>query len=71
MGRPPEALYVVDRIEDDVVVLVDENERSVDAAVHRFQVLLEQGLVLRVPIGDKGIPQWGKAEVDRQGEDRS
>jgi hypothetical protein len=66
---PTEAVYVVDRIEDDIVVLVDEDEHSIDAAVHRFQVPLEEGLVLRVPIGDKGKPQWGKAEVDRQGEE--
>ncbi len=64
---PTEVVYVVDRIEDDIVVLVDEDEHSIDAAVHRFQVLLEEGLVLRVPIGDRGMPQWGKAEVDRQG----
>lgn len=65
----PEAVYVVDHIEDDIVVLVDEDEHLIDVAVHRFQVLLEEGLVLRVPIGDKGMPQWGRAEVDRQGEE--
>jgi hypothetical protein len=58
-----DAVYVVDRLEGDIVVLVDEEEKAVDAAVDRFQVPLEEGLVLQVPIGDKGIPQWGKAEV--------
>jgi hypothetical protein len=61
-----EVEYVVDRIEGDVAVLVDENERGVDIPVDRFQVPLEEGVVLRVPIGDKGMPQWGKAELDRR-----
>ena len=61
-----ERVYTIDRVEGDLVVLVDEDERTVDARVERFQVPLEEGLVLRIPIGDKGLPQWGKAEVDRE-----
>jgi hypothetical protein len=61
-----EVVYVVDRIEGDVAVLVDEKEHGTDVPVDRFQVPLEEGLVLRVPVGDKGIPQWGKAEPDRR-----
>ncbi len=61
-----ERLYVVDRIEGDVAVLIDEDQRSVDAPLDRFQLPLHEGLALRVPIGDKGAPQWGKAEIDRR-----
>ena len=61
-----ERLYVVDRIEGEVAVLIDEDQRSVDAPLDRFQVPLHEGLALRVPIGDKGAPQWGKAEIDRR-----
>ncbi len=61
-----ERLYVVDRIEGEVAVLIDEDQRSVEAPLDRFQVPLREGLALRVPIGDKGAPQWGKAEIDRR-----
>ncbi len=61
-----ERLYVVDRIEGEVAVLIDEDQRSVDAPLDRFQVPLHEGLALRVPIGDKGAPQWGKAAIDRR-----
>ncbi len=61
-----ERLYVVDRIEGEVAVLIDEDERSVDAPLDRFQLPLHEGLALRVPIGDKGAPQGGKAEIDRR-----
>ncbi len=61
-----ERLYVVDRIEGEVAVLIDEDQRSVDAPLDRFQVPLHEGLALRVPIGDQGAPQWGKAEIDRR-----
>ena len=61
-----ERLYVVDRIEGEVAVLIDEDQRSVDAPLDRFQLPLHEGLALRVPIGDKGAPQWGKAEIDRR-----
>ena len=61
-----ERLYVVDRIEGAVAVLIDEDQRSVDASLDRFQLPLHEGLALRVPIGDKGAPQWGKAEIDRR-----
>ncbi len=65
-GMSTERLYVVDRIEGEVAVLIDEDQRSVDAPVDRFQLPLHEGLALRVPIGDKGTPQWGKAEIDRR-----
>ena len=61
-----ERLYVVDRVEGEVAVLVDEDQRSVDAPLDRFQLPLHEGLALRVPIGDKGTPQWGKAQIDRR-----
>ncbi len=61
-----ERLYVVDRIEGEVAVLIDEDQRSVDAPLDRFQFPLHEGLALRVPIGDKGAAQWGKAEIDRR-----
>ncbi len=64
-----ERLYVVDRIEGEVAVLIDEDQRSVDAPLDRFQLPLHEGLALRVPIGDKGAPQWGKAEIDRRESD--
>ncbi len=65
-----ERLYVVDRIEGEFAVLIDEDQRSVDAPLDRFQLPLHEGLPLRVPIGDKGAPQWGKAEIDQRGFDR-
>ena len=61
-----ERLYVVDRIEGAVAVLIDEDQHSLDAPLDRFQLPLHEGQALRVPIGDKGAPQWGKAEIDRR-----
>ncbi len=61
-----ERLYVVDRIDGEVAVLIDEDQGSVDAPLDRFQLPLHEGLALRVPIGDKGAPPWGKAEIDRR-----
>ena len=43
-GMPTEVLYVVGRIESEVAVLDDEDQRSVDAPVGRFQLLLHEGL---------------------------
>ena len=60
-----ERLYDVHRIEGEVAVLVDEEKRAVDAPLAQFQLPLHEGLALRVPIRNKGAPQWRNAEIVR------
>jgi hypothetical protein len=73
-GRPreDEAIWVVDRIEGDVVVLVEDGSgASVDVARARLGsstdagARVDEGAVLRVPVVG-GVPDWGRAQADER-----
>jgi hypothetical protein len=67
MSSPPpsaERLYVVDRIEHTVAVLVDDQGRSASVPLERLPSGTGEGVVLRIPF-DNGVPNWSDAMVDR------
>jgi hypothetical protein len=67
---PDEAgqVWTVDRIEGDVVVLVEEEGegagRVVDVPRRELGVQVEEGSVLRVPASAGGEPDWARATLD-------
>jgi hypothetical protein len=72
MSSPPpsaERLYVVDRIEQAVAVLVDDNGRTASVPTERLPAGTGEGVVLRIPF-DNGVPNWSEAMVDRAETDR-
>ncbi len=57
-------VYVVDRIEGRIVVLVpDEGDVDVEMPRTQLSVAVQEGTVLRVPLKD-GVPDWKNAESD-------
>jgi hypothetical protein len=70
--REDEAIWVVDRIEGDVVVLVEDGSgASMDVARARLGsstdagARVDEGAVLRVPVVG-GVPDWGRAQADER-----
>lgn len=63
-------MFVVDRREGRTLVIVGDDDRSVDVPVTRVpKTCRVEGAVLRVPIDDAGEPYWEDARRDR-GEER-
>lgn len=61
---PNERLYVVDRIEGELVVLVDE-ETGEGVNMDSWELpLVDEGMVLRVSIQDDR-PKWATAAIDQ------
>ena len=74
-AQPPEeprsTLFVVDRREGAIVVLVDDDDRSIDVHAARLpRACRSEGAVIRVPLAPDGSPDWGRAKRDRQEERR-
>ncbi len=61
---PTERIYVVDRIEANIAVLVDEAGSETLVPLKRFRNPLREGSVIRVPVDSKANPQWGDGAVD-------
>ncbi len=66
---PPEAIFVVDRIEGDRIVLVPDDPSPADTdpqrVLRRTQLPpVAEGDVLRVPSKSEGRPNWSSAIVD-------
>lgn len=59
-----ERIYVVDRIELAVAVLVDEQGRTASVPVDRLPSGTGEGVVLRIPF-EQNVPNWSQAMVDR------
>jgi hypothetical protein len=57
--------YAVDRIDADLVVLIDDSGEEVLASLEELPTPLEEGTVLRVPIDVEGRHDWKRARVDR------
>ncbi|HEY7234756.1 MAG TPA: DUF3006 family protein [Gemmatimonadaceae bacterium] len=71
MARSAEQLYVVDRREGDVCVLVTDAGASIDVAAKRLPPSCRaEGVVMRVPMSDSGEPSWNDARRDRDEERR-
>ena len=63
----PEAIWVVDRIEGDTVVLVeDETGHTLDVSRSVISVRVHEGFVLRVPVSADCKPDWTLAEPDEE-----
>lgn len=65
-GAPPESVWVVDRIESRVAVLIaDRDGRQADVPVAGLPAGIAEGTVLRVPEAD-GRPVWSEAVADEE-----
>lgn len=65
-GAPPESVWVVDRIESGVAVLIaDRDARQADVPVAGLPAGVVEGMVLRVPEED-GRPVWSEAVADEE-----
>jgi hypothetical protein len=63
---PANRIWVVDRVEPPVAVLIgDDDERQVDVPLRRLPAGLRAGAVLRVPVTDAG-PLWEAATADEE-----
>ena len=62
--------YAVDRLEDDHVVLIDDDGGQVEQPVRAFPFRVKEGMVLRVPLNDRGRPAWTQAVRDEDEERR-
>lgn len=61
--RPTHEIWVVDRIEGDVAILVeDEGEIVVEVSAAELGDHATEGAVLLVPLGSVGEPVWSEAE---------
>ena len=61
---------MVDRRENDVIIIVDEAGRAMDVPSARLPAKARaEGAVLRVPLDHEGLPRWKEAVRDR-GEER-
>lgn len=64
-------VYVVDRREGRMLVLVDDDDASVDVVASRLpKACRGEGAVLRVPLDAAGNPVWADARRDRPEEER-
>lgn len=59
-----EAYYAVDRIEGDLVVMVRDSGEETSVPRGSLPSAIREGTVLRVPVGESGLPQWDAARVD-------
>ena len=65
-GTPPESVWVVDRIESGVAILIaDRDGRQADVPVAGLPAGVVEGTVLRVPEAD-GRPVWSEAVADEE-----
>ena len=62
-----QGIWVVDRIDGDTVVLVeDENGRTLEVSRSLISGSVDEGTVLRVPAAAEGAPDWRLAEPDEE-----
>lgn len=59
-----ERTYVVDRIEDDLAVLVADEGGQITVPRDRLPRGAREGAVLRVPRDEHGRPDWASARLD-------
>ena len=61
-----ESIYVVDRLEGDVVVLVGDDSRAVEVSPSELPVEVAEGDCLRVPVAEDGSEAWQRARIDEE-----
>lgn len=59
-----ERVYAVDRIEDDVVVLIADAGDESAARRDQLPFPVQEGTVLRVPLTADDVPDWPAARID-------
>ncbi len=62
--------YAVDRLEGQMVVLVGDDETTVDLPRRNLPARVREGSVLRVELGADGRPDWASAKIDDQERER-
>ncbi len=62
--------YAVDRLEGQMVVLVGDDETTVDLPRRSLPARVREGSVLRVELGADGRPDWSSAKIDDQERER-
>lgn len=63
--------YAVDRLEGDCAVLVrDRDLRIVEVPLASLPFVVREGMVLSVPIDERGVLQWGRTARDEAEERR-
>jgi len=60
------AWYAVDRLEGDLLVLIDDDGRQVEQPVRTIPFRVKEGMVLRVPLDAQGQPDWRHAVRDEE-----
>jgi hypothetical protein len=60
-----ERLYVVDRIEGTIAVLIDDDGRSASVPLERLPAGVAEGIVLRVTLASANVPNWSHAAIDQ------
>jgi hypothetical protein len=63
-------IYVVDRLERSIAVLVSDSGETVEMPVVELPRELHEGTVLRVRVGAQNLPDWSSATVDKKEEDQ-
>ena len=62
--------YAVDRLEEQMVVLVGDDETTVDVPRSNLPARAREGTVLRVELGADGRPDWSSARIDDKERER-
>ena len=65
-----ERLYTVDTVDGATVNLIDDQGRAVAVGAHELPRGVDEGLVIRAPIGPNGNPDWPLATLDSRETDR-
>ena len=69
--KRPSARFVVDRRENEFLVLLDEQGKALDVPANALPAdCRRSGAVLDAPLSADGHPQWGKAARNRDEEQR-
>jgi hypothetical protein len=63
-------VFVVDRVEGDVVVLIPDEGEAIEVPGSALPGHIGEGAVIRVPLAEAGTPEWARAERDRDLEDQ-
>lgn len=61
-----ERIYVVDRLQGDVVVLVGDDSGAVEVSRSELPVEVAEGDCLRVPVAEDGTGAWQRARIDEE-----
>lgn len=64
------AFYAVDRLEGNIAVLVSDAGDTIDMPRVELPSGLREGSVLRVRFGAQNLPDWSRAVIDKEEENR-